>query len=178
MNNFDLPVTGSIIIKGRSYSAKEVIRGLLELGIAINENEDGLKIGFKHFDPQPASNEQTYAADSSALCPFISQMANITAKLENLSARIESQAKTPPSPSFQHPFSQNASEAPPSSPSFSPFSAVPFQAKKSPENDQTFSRNDRFLDGRQKCGSCGATLPQNAFFCNKCGSHRGSVRSG
>jgi hypothetical protein len=48
-------ISGMIVIKGRSYSSKEVIRGLLELGINITENAEGLKIGFKHFPPQPVS---------------------------------------------------------------------------------------------------------------------------
>ena len=56
MNNSYDQISGQIIIKGRVYSAKEVIRGLLEQGIAITESQEGLKIGFKHILPQSMSS--------------------------------------------------------------------------------------------------------------------------
>jgi hypothetical protein len=178
MNNpFDY-ISGQIIIKGRAYSAKEVIRGLLEQGIAITENEDGLKIGFKHF--QPLSNsEQILEENNSLKCPFIPYISQITTRLDELSASISLSANSSLNSAPSQQFSQSRNAAPSNSSSsphssfFSPFDNPSFQSSKQNDKEKFFSSS--FLDKHDKCSSCGATLPQNAFFCNKCGSH---VRSG
>ncbi|MFW9780380.1 MAG: zinc ribbon domain-containing protein [Candidatus Heimdallarchaeota archaeon] len=177
MNNSFDPlehISGMIVIRGRCYSSKEVIRGLLELGININENSEGLKIGFKHFSPQPVS-PQSLANETPPNCPFGPYMANITTQLNEISAQLESTPKpavnTTPNYTFasETPTGSPPSSSSPSSSFFSPFGAVPFQAPKTHDKERFFSNS--FLEERQKCSSCGATLPQNAFFCNKCGTH-------
>ena len=49
-------VSGNVLIRGRAYSAKEVIRGLLEQGITINEKPEGLRIGVKLISPKSHSS--------------------------------------------------------------------------------------------------------------------------
>ena len=170
MNNPFDHISGQIMIKGRVYSAKEVIRGLLEQGIAITESSEGLKIGFKLFLPQSTS-QQALEENSVNGCPFISHMSQIASRLDDLSTRFDSQANNA---SGNYLSSSNSSKSP-SSPSFSPFSDQSFQTDHRKEKEKFFSSADSFLDNHQKCSSCGTSLPQNAFFCNKCGSN---VRSG
>lgn len=170
MNNPFDHISGHIQIKGRAYSAKEVIRGLLEQGIAITESSEGLKIGFKLFPPQSPS-QQALEENSVKGCPFISHISQITSRLDDISTRINPQANNA---SNNHFFSSTTSKSP-SSFSFSPFSEQSFQSDHRKEKEKFFSSSESFLENRQKCSSCGASLPQNAFFCNKCGSN---VRSG
>ena len=73
-------VSGSIFIRGRAYSAKEIIRGLLEQGIAINEKSEGLRIGFKLISPESYSARSTMGANSALGCPFVPYMNQITEK--------------------------------------------------------------------------------------------------
>jgi len=176
MNNPFDQISGQIIIKGRAYSAKEVIRGLLEQGIAITEGSEGLKIGFKHFSPESTSHQTTFERNSVPNCPFIPYMSQITTQLEDLTARLNNQH-------IDEDFSQSSSfqsskaEDPAPSP-FSPFNTSFFHSnhsKDEEEKDQFFSTSNSFYENRQKCPSCGAIIPKNAFFCNKCGKH---VRSG
>ncbi|MFX0122528.1 MAG: zinc ribbon domain-containing protein [Candidatus Hodarchaeota archaeon] len=174
MNNPFDQISGQIIIKGRAYSAKEVIRGLLEQGIAITEGSEGLKIGFKLFSPESTSHQYTFEGNTVTSCPFLPYMSQITTQLEDLTARLNNQQDTsrisPSNSSF--PSSKPENSAPPS---FSPFNTSFFQSNEEEEKDQFFSASKSFYENRQKCPSCGATIPQNAFFCNKCGNH---VRSG
>ena len=173
MNNPFDQISGQIIIKGRVYSAKEVIRGLLEQGIAITEGSEGLKIGFKHFSPESESHQNTFEENSIPNCPFIPYMSQITTQLEDLTARLNNQHTTEENSPLNSPFPPSKVEDPTSS-AFSPFNTSFFQSNEE-EKDQFFSASNSFYENRQKCPSCGATIPQNAFFCNKCGKH---VRSG
>ena len=176
MNNPFDQISGQIIIKGRVYSAKEVIRGLLEQGIAITESSDGLKIGFKHFSPESTTHQTTFEGNSVPNCPFIPYMSQITTQLEDLTARLNNQHTDEDfSPPSTFPSSETENPAPST---FSPFNTSFFhsnQSKDEEEKDQFFSASSSFYENRQKCPSCGAIIPQNAFFCNKCGKH---VRSG
>ena len=176
MNNPFDQISGQIIIKGRVYSAKEVIRGLLEQGIAITEGSEGLKIGFKHFSPESSTHQNTFEGNSVPNCPFIPYMSQITTQLEDLTARLNNQQIDE---DFSPPSSFHSSKAEnPASSTFSPFNTTLFdadQSKDEEEKEQFFSASNSFYENRQKCPSCGAIIPQNAFFCNKCGKH---VRSG
>jgi ribosomal protein L40E len=175
MNNPFDQISGQIIIKGRAYSAKEVIRGLLEQGIAITEGSEGLKIGFKLFSPESISYQNTTLEGNSVPnCPFIPYMSQITSQLEELTARLNNQHNTEEISPSDSAFPSAKAEDPPSS-AFSPFNTSFFQSRNEEEKDQFFSASNNFFENRQKCPSCGATIPQNAFFCNKCGKH---VRSG
>ena len=176
MNNPFDQISGQIIIKGRAYSAKEVIRGLLEQGIAITEGSEGLKIGFKHFLPESTA-QTTFEGNSVPNCPFIPYMSQITTQLEDLTARLNNQyideEFSPSNSSFPSPKAEN-----PAPSAFSPFNTSFFnsnQSKDEEEKDHFFRASNSFYENRQKCPSCGAVIPQNAFFCNKCGKH---VRSG
>ena len=173
MNNPFDQISGQINIKGRIYSAKEIIRGLLEQGIAISESSEGLKIGFKLFSPQSASNNINSAFNESSGCPFLPYMSQITARLDDLTNRLDSESEAEFSqPKFS--FSSTPSENIMSSP-FSPQQNPSLIPEPREEREKFFSSSDNFFENRQKCSSCGASLPQNAFFCNKCGNH---VRSG
>ncbi|UCG00447.1 MAG: zinc ribbon domain-containing protein [Candidatus Heimdallarchaeota archaeon] len=175
MNNPFDQISGQIIIKGRVYSAKEVIRGLLEQGIAITEGSEGLKIGFKLFPPESTSYQNTVEGNTDNSCPFIPYMSQITTQLEDLTARLNDQHKDSSFPPSNSSFPSSKPDNP-VQPSFSPFNSSLFQSKDDEEEkDQFFSVSNSFYENRQKCPSCGATIPQNAFFCNKCGNH---VRSG
>jgi hypothetical protein len=171
MNNPFDQISGQIIIKGRVYSAKEVIRGLLEQGIAITEGSEGLKIGFKLFSPEAESHQNTIEGNSIPNCPFIPYMSQITTQLEDLTARLNNQHNSEENSPLDSPFPSSKTEDLTSS----PFNTSFFQSKDEEEKDQFFSASNSFYENRQKCPSCGATIPQNAFFCNKCGKH---VRSG
>ena len=165
-------VSGSILIRGRSYSAKEIIRGLLEQGIAINDKSEGLRIGFKLISPESNSNHSTMGASNTTGCPFIPHMNQITEKLNILTNLINpSNSRSSDSSSSDPPFSHPPSDDSP--PPFSPFSAKPFSPTNDPE--EIFSSGTTHSDDNRKCSSCGSILPTNAFFCNKCGSH---IRSG
>ena len=164
-------VSGSIFIRGRSYSAKEIIRGLLEQGIAINEKSEGLRIGFKLISPESYSNQPPMGAGSIVGCPFIPHMNQITEKLNALNDIINPAHNPTSNSSSDSPFSQSPSDEP--SPPFSPFSANPFPSKS--DHEEMFGTRDKYSDEDRKCSSCGSILPGNAFFCNKCGSH---IRSG
>ncbi|MHA2225772.1 MAG: zinc ribbon domain-containing protein [Candidatus Hodarchaeales archaeon] len=170
MNNPFDQISGQFIINGRAYSAKEVIRGLLEQGIAINEGSEGLKIGFKHFSPQTSTSQDILEGNGAGICPFIPYMSQITSRLDDLSSRMNSQHNTdiPHSKSTFVPTSPENSEPP-----FSPFKLSSFDSRS--DNETFVHSSSSFFDAKQKCSSCGAPLPQNAFFCNKCGNH---VRSG
>ncbi|MFX1286249.1 MAG: hypothetical protein ACFFB5_21630 [Promethearchaeota archaeon] len=174
MNNPFDQISGQIIIKGRIYSAKEVIRGLLEQGIAITESSEGLKIGFKLFQPQSTSSPTTLDEYEVINCPFIPYMSQITTRLNDLSSRLslphDDEGYSPPKSSINSPIPEN-----PSTTSFSPFNVSSFQSDEEKEKEKFFNSSSNFFDNRRKCPSCGATIPQNAFFCNKCGNH---VRSG
>ncbi len=173
MNNPFDQISGQINIKGRIYSAKEVIRGLLEQGIAITESSEGLKIGFKLFSPQSVSTNVNSAINDSSGCPFLPYMSQITARLDDLTNRLDSENEADFSqPKFS--FSSTPVENLASSP-FSPKNNSPLMPEQREEKEKFFSSTANFFENRQKCSSCGATLPQNAFFCNKCGNH---VRSG
>ena len=174
MNNPFDQISGQIIIKGRVYSAQEVIRGLLEQGIAITESAEGLKIGFKLFPPQSTYSQTPIEENGIPDCPFLPYMSQITSRLDDLSTRLNlenNEAAVNPSRSS---FTPSISEDPTPSP-FSPFGNSSFVSNKEEENEKTLSSNSNFFDNRRKCPSCGALIPQNAFFCNKCGNH---VRSG
>ncbi len=174
MNNPFDQISGQIIIKGRVYSAKEVIRGLLEQGIAITESSEGLKIGFKVFSPQSTSSNTVLEEDGVINCPFIPYMSQITTRLNDLSTLLNlshNDAGFSPSKSS---ITSSMPEDPPLS-SFSPFNTSSFQSDEEKEKEKFFSSNSSFFDNRRKCPSCGASISQNAFFCNKCGNH---VRSG
>ena len=178
MNNPFDQISGQIIIKGRVYSAKEVIRGLLEQGIAITEGSEGLKIGFKLFSPESTSHQNTFEGNTVTSCPFIPYMSQITTQLEDLTDRLNNQNTNDGiSPSNSSIPSSKPENPTPSA--FSPFNTSFVQSndeeEKEKEKDQFFSASNSFYENRQKCPSCGATIPQNAFFCNKCGNH---VRSG
>lgn len=174
MNNPFDQISGQIIIKGRVYSAKEVIRGLLEQGIAITESSEGLKIGFKLFPPQSISSHTTLEENGVINCPFIPYMSQITSRLNDLSTRLNlSHTDVGFSPSESSFTSSIPEDSTPSS--FSPFNPSSFQSDEEKEKEKFFSSSSSFFDNRRKCPSCGATIPQNAFFCNKCGNH---VRSG
>ena len=64
-------VSGSILIRGRAYSAKEVIRGLLEQGIMIKDKPEGLKIGFTLISPDSHSSSTSMNSAGFEGCPFI-----------------------------------------------------------------------------------------------------------
>ena len=174
MNNPFDQISGQIIIKGRVYSAKEVIRGLLEQGIAITEGSEGLKIGFKLFSPESTSPQNTFEGNAVTNCPFIPHMSQITTQLEDLTARLNKQYNNSSIPASDSTFQSSKPENP-APPTFSPFNTSFSQSNEEEEKDQFFSASNSFYENRQKCPSCGATIPQNAFFCNKCGNH---VRSG
>jgi hypothetical protein len=147
---------------------------LLEQGIAITEGSEGLKIGFKLFSPEAESQQNTFEGNSIPNCPFIPYMSQITTQLEDLTARLNNQHNSEENSPLNSPFPSSKTEDPTSS-AFSPFNTSFFQSKDEEEKDQFFSASNSFYENRQKCPSCGATIPQNAFFCNKCGKH---VRSG
>jgi hypothetical protein len=175
MNNPFDHIKGHITVNGRTYSAKEVIRGLLEQGISITESAEGMKIGFKQFSPITASSQDFTQGNEISECPFIPYMDKVTLYLENITSRLESNEYRSPSQfKSQLDFSQSDK---PSSSAFSPFDTSSFQsdAKTNQEKEKFFSSGTSYLDKHQKCSACGATLSQNAFFCNKCGNH---VRSG
>lgn len=171
MNNPFDQISGQINIKGRVYSAKEVIRGLLEQGIAITESSEGLKIGFKLFSPQSASSNAISTINDSSACPFLPYMSQISARLDNLTTRLDSENEADFSPSK---FSSSPVENLASSP-FSPRNNPSLMPDQREEREKFFSSTDNLVENHQKCSSCAATLPQNAFFCNKCGKH---ARSG
>ncbi len=182
MNNPFDNISGQVVIKGRVYSAKEIVRGLLEQGIAITENAEGLKIGFKHFSPL-SSAQLEYGENGFSGCPFIPIMTQITSRLDHLTSRIDSQDLNPtgsspkqlftsPPSSLSSPLSSTKSS---SSPPFSPFNNSLYQKRDGNEKEKLYNSGSGFLAKKQKCTSCGTILPQNAFFCNKCGAH---VRSG
>ena len=166
-------VSGSIVIRGRSYSAKEIIRGLLEQGIAINEKSEGLRIGFKLISPESYSTQPPMGASSTVGCPFMPYMNQITEKLNALNDLINPAHNYTSTSSSDSSFTQSPSDEP--SPPFSPFSANPFTSKNDHEEIFGSSSKDKYSDDDRKCSSCGSILPGNAFFCNKCGSH---IRSG
>lgn len=174
MNNPFDQISGQIIVKGRVYSAKEVIRGLLEQGIAITESSEGLKIGFKLFSPQSTSSQTTLEGNGVTSCPFIPYMSQIATQLDDLMSRINLQPKEGDVSPSRSSFSSFLPE-PPTSTTFSPFDTSSFQSKKEKEKEKFFSSSSNLFDNRKKCPSCGAIISQNAFFCNKCGNH---VRSG
>lgn len=174
MNNPFDQISGQIIIKGRVYSAKEVIRGLLEQGIAITEGSEGLKIGFKLFPPESTSHQNAFEGNAVTSCPFIPYMSQITTQLEDLTGRLNKEHNNSDISPSNSSFPSSKPENPTPS-SFSPFNTSYFQSNDEEEKDQFFSASNSFYENRQKCPSCGATIPQNAFFCNKCGNH---VRSG
>lgn len=165
-------VSGSILIRGRSYSAKEIIRGLLEQGITINEKSEGLRIGFKLISPESFSSNPAMNTNNNGGCPFVPYMNQITEKLNSLSEQINpSPSRSSESSSSSSPFSNPSSDEPPVP--FSPFRNDPFPHQS--ETDDVFSSGNSYSDDNKKCSSCGSILPANAFFCNKCGSH---IRSG
>lgn len=176
MNNPFDQISGQIIIKGRAYSAKEVIRGLLEQGIAITESSEGLKIGFKLFSPQSTNFQTPLEGYGGNNCPFIPYMSQITNQLEDLTSRLNSNLQNTEigisqSKSFFP--SPTTDELP--HPPFSPFKTSSFESNEEKEKEKFFSSSSSFFENRRKCPSCNAIIPQNAFFCNKCGNH---VRSG
>ncbi len=168
-------ISGRILIRGRAYSAKEVIRGLLEQGIAINEKSEGLRIGFKLISPESSSIPTSMDLGQGATCPFLPIMSQISEKLDNLASRVDfaEEQVSSPSPTESSFFDSPVEDSSP--PSFSPFSPSPFSATSEAEKDPVFSSSSSYMDNKRKCSSCGSTLPGNAFFCNKCGNH---VRSG
>lgn len=175
MNNPFDNVKGQILINGRVYSAKEVIRGLLEQGISITESTEGMSIGFKQFEPITSSSEEFTQSNDILECPFVPYMSKVTSYLEEITSRLNSQdhRSSPLSKSQLDLFQQDK----PKLSSFSPFNtpSFPSEKKKNSGQENFFSSGGGFLDKHQKCSSCGTALPQNAFFCNKCGNH---VRSG
>ena len=167
-------VSGSILIRGRAYSAKEVIRGLLEQGITINEKPEGLRIGFKLISPDSHSSSTSMNSAGFEGCPFIPYMSQITEKLNRLSDQINLADNVSNPPRTEESFF-NMSNDDPTESAFSPFSNNPFQSESEKERDTEFSASGSYMDNKRKCSSCGSTLPSNAFFCNKCGKH---ARSG
>jgi len=165
-------VSGSILIRGRAYSAKEVIRGLLEQGITINEKPEGLRIGFKLISPDSHSSNPSMNTTGFEGCPFIPIMSQITEKLNSLSDQINLPDIESDPPRTEESLFDMPNDDPPAS-TFSPFSNNPFQSES--EKETGFSSNGSYMDNKRKCSSCGSTLPSNAFFCNKCGKH---ARSG
>ena len=168
-------VSGRILIRGRSYSAKEVIRGLLEQGIAINEKSEGLRIGFKLISPVNFSSNSPINTMESSTCPFLPLMTQLNDKINmltdslNSSENISSDSSYSDNSIFSSPSEDSSSSA------FSPFGNNPFQPPSEEDKEPPFSTSSSFMDKNRKCSSCGSILPSNAFFCNKCGSH---VRSG
>ena len=71
-------IKGRITVNGRTYSAKEVIRGLLEQGISITESAEGMKIGFKQFTPLTSSSQEFAQVNESSNCPFLPYMNQVT----------------------------------------------------------------------------------------------------
>ncbi|MCK4848263.1 MAG: zinc ribbon domain-containing protein [Candidatus Heimdallarchaeota archaeon] len=167
-------VSGSILIRGRAYSAKEVIRGLLEQGIMIKDKPEGLKIGFTLISPDSHSSDPSMNLPGYEGCPFIPIMSKITDKLNRLSDQINLADRVPDPPRAEESSFHARNDDPPTS-AFSPFSNNPFQSESEKERDTDFSSGSSYMDNKRKCSSCGSTLPSNAFFCNKCGNH---VRSG
>lgn len=168
-------VSGRILIRGRSYSAKEVIRGLLEQGIAINEKSEGLRIGFKLISPASFSSNPPINGMESSTCPFIPLMTQLNDKINMLTENLNSNENLSSDQSYSdNPIFNSSSEDPPPS-TFSPFSNNPFELPSEEEKEPPFSAGSSFMDKNRKCSSCGSILSSNAFFCNKCGSH---VRSG
>ncbi|MHA1974364.1 MAG: zinc ribbon domain-containing protein [Candidatus Hodarchaeales archaeon] len=175
MNSAFNHISGQIIIKGRAYSAKDIIRGLLEQGIAITESPEGLKIGLKLFTPERVNNTVDTGNATLSGCPFSSFMSTISNRLDDLSRMIEKEnikGKVNDSYSFNSPFSEEMKEN--TFNKFSPFGNNTFKPSSDQDKENFFSSSRSFL-GRQKCPACGAPIPQNAIFCNKCGSH---IRSG
>ncbi len=175
MNNPFDNIKGQILVNGRVYSAKEVIRGLLEQGISITETAEGMTIGLKQFEPTTSSSHEFTQSNDLLECPFVPHMSKVNSYLEEITSRLDSQDSRSSSPSkSQLNLSQQDK---PTSSSFSPFNTTSFhtEKKKNSEKENFFSPGGGFLDKHQKCSSCGTALPQNAFFCNKCGNH---VRSG
>ena len=175
LNSLFNNINGNITVNGRTYSAKEVIRGLLEQGISVTESTEGLKIGFKQFAPLSSSSQEIRQGDDIAECPFIPYMNKVTIYLENIASRFEPNVFQSTSQPKSH---LNFSEPNKNNPSsFSPFAASSFQPEmeKNQEKEKIFSSGSTFLDKHRKCSACGAALPKNAFFCNKCGNH---ARSG
>lgn len=167
-------VSGSILIRGRAYSAKEVIRGLLEQGITINEKPEGLRIGFKLISPDSRSSQTSMNSAGFEGCPFVPYMSQITEKLNRLSDQINLAENTSDHPRTEESFSTMPKDDSAES-AFSPFSNNPFQSEDEKDRGTEFSSSGSYMDNKRKCSSCGSTLPGNAFFCNKCGKH---ARSG
>ncbi|MHA2173680.1 MAG: hypothetical protein ACXABI_02560 [Candidatus Hodarchaeales archaeon] len=168
-------VSGRILIRGRSYSAKEVIRGLLEQGIAINEKTEGLRIGFKLISPESFSSSSPMNTSESSACPFHPLMTQLNEKINMLTETLSSNENFSSNTSYADNSLLDSSTEDPPPPTFSPFSNSPFQSPSEEEKDSPFPSGSTFMDKNRKCSSCGSLLPSNAFFCNKCGSH---VRSG
>ena len=167
-------VSGSLLIRGRAYSAKEVIRGLLEQGITINEKPEGLRIGFKLISPDSNSPDPSMSLPGYEGCPFIPIMSQITDKLNRLSDQINLGDRVPNPPRTDESIFNIQNNDPPAS-AFSPFSTNPFQSENDKEKETEFSSGGSYMDNKPKCSSCGSTLLMNAFYCNKCGKH---ARSG
>ncbi|MFX0085112.1 MAG: hypothetical protein ACFFAU_05530 [Candidatus Hodarchaeota archaeon] len=168
-------IKGHITVNGRIYSAKEVIRGLLEQGISITESTEGMKIGFKQLTPLTSSSHDFTQGNEISECPFLPYMNKVALYLENITSRLESNEFQPSSQfKSQMDFTQSGKA---NSSAFSPFDTSSFQSetKTNQEKEKFFSSGGSFLDKHHKCSTCGAIIPQNAFFCNKCGNH---VRSG
>ncbi|MHA1214028.1 MAG: zinc ribbon domain-containing protein [Candidatus Hodarchaeales archaeon] len=175
MNSAFNHISGQIIIKGRAYSAKDIIRGLLEQGIAITESPEGLKIGLKLFTPEPINNAADMGNSALSGCPFTTFMSTISNRLDDLSRMIEREnIRTKPASNFAFDSPLNEDIKEPTFNKFSPFGNNTFKPSSDQDKDNFFSPARSFL-GRQKCPACGAPIPQNAIFCNKCGSH---IRSG
>ncbi len=168
-------IKGHITVNGRTYSAKEVIRGLLEQGISITESAEGMKIGFKQLTPLTSSSNEFIQGKEISECPFLPYMSKVALYLENITSRLESN-EFRSSSQFKSQLDFARPDKPTSS-AFSPFETSSFQSetKTNQEKEKFFSSEGTFLDKHHKCSACGAIIPQNAFFCNKCGNH---VRSG
>ena len=148
-------VSGSILIRGRAYSAKEVIRGLLEQGITINEKPEGLRIGFKLISPNSHSTNPTMNPGGFEGCPFIPYMSQITEKLNRLSDQINFNDRVSDPPLTEESFFSARNDDPQES-AFSPFSNNPFQSESEKEKEPGFSSSASYMDNKRKCSSCGS----------------------
>ena len=177
-------VSGTIIIRNRAFSAKEVLQAITQEAVPVEFRDGTLAIGIERIYPQPISTQRMHNPQQREECSLlIQEITQIKRSLREIKAfQLGNKEVDQTGPTKKMLFNplfepESADSRKRSNSVHEPYSAPPIQFPdsdngtlaeffKDPEEPTSATG---FMRSQKKCKKCGHILPEPAKFCNACG---------
>lgn len=179
-------VSGTIIIRNRTFSAKDVLQAIIQEAIPVEFRDGTLAIGIERIFPKTITNVRAHPSQQREECPLlIQEIAQIKHSIRQIKVALQlgnreveqsgsaekmglTQLFGPESSASKKRYTNRAHEHNPAPPVPFPESnnEKPFEFLRDPDEPTT---TNGFLRSQSKCKKCGQILPEPAKFCNVCG---------